>query len=742
MSARRRTSAGSSCSRRTSAASSPPQYFPSAPSLSSQSSSGAVNTIRVFFQLASPYFSGSLSAKLQLACVLLLSVLSSGLSVLFSYVGRDFWNALSKKDSNEFWRQLQRFMLLLVLAVPTVVVARYVRGRFSLQWRSWMTTRLMRDYINYKSFYEMETCKHIDNPDQRISEDLKSFTVVSLRFVLTVMSSIIDFFSFSFVLYSIAPSLFLAAFLYSGIGTWVTVLLGRSLVLLNLRNLQTEADFRYSLVRLRENAESVAFFGGEHLEEVTLRSRFQQVLSNMGELMRIERTLELFTSSYSYLIQILPAAVVAPQYFAGSIGLGVVSQAYGAFNHILSDMSIVVNQIEDLSAFAAGIGRLEQMVSTLARIHRNASDANRCNDDNLKQKRDLIDEGAADDGGGFNGDTGNESCSEIGVMAGHIQTVHRNDGGLHLSNVTVRTPDGARTLVYNLSLRLQGGQGERLLIVGSSGTGKSSLLRAIAGLWTNGGGVVERPPDADTFFFPQKPYCPEGTLRQQLLYPMFSVETESAEEAAPQVGAKGANCATARVKPDKQIGGSLLGSLRKWWMGDARIQPFCRDGSFLEARSGKRSCTSEPSISFKTSARFVSTAQKPVSYSDICDVRLLQLLEQVRLGKVVEALRPTESNPLDSVRDWSDMLSLGEQQRMAFGRLLLNPPRLAVLDEATSALDLDTEREMYRLLGQIEGMAYVSVGHRPSLVQFHHKQLELAGEDGYVLKEIHMNAES
>eukprot|EP00922_Rhytidocystis_sp_ex-Travisia-forbesii_P061476 GHVS01091106.1.p1 GENE.GHVS01091106.1~~GHVS01091106.1.p1 ORF type:complete len:740 (-),score=66.79 GHVS01091106.1:102-2321(-) len=739
MSARRRTSAGSSCSRRTSAASSPPQYFPSAPSLSSQSSSGAVNTIRVFFQLASPYFSGSLSAKLQLACVLLLSVLSSGLSVLFSYVGRDFWNALSKKDSNEFWRQLQRFMLLLVLAVPTVVVARYVRGRFSLQWRSWMTTRLMRDYINYKSFYEMETCKHIDNPDQRISEDLKSFTVVSLRFVLTVMSSIIDFVSFSFVLYSIAPSLFLAAFLYSGIGTWVTVVLGHSLVLLNFRNLQTEADFRYSLVRLRENAESVAFFGGEHLEEVTLRSRFQQVLSNMGELMRLERTLELFTSSYRYLIQILPAAVVGPQFFAGSIELGVVSQAYGAFNHILSDMSIIVNQIEDLSAFAAGIGRLEQMVSTLARTRRNVSEAKRCDD--LVPRRDLTPEGAADDGGGFNRDCESHTLREIDAMAGQIQLVHNTDGGLRLSNVTVRTPDGTRTLVQNLSLSLRGGQGERLLIVGSSGTGKSSLLRAIAGLWTNGGGVVERPPDGETFFLPQKPYCPQGTLRQQLLYPMFFVE--ATEEAAAHVGTKGTNDATVRAKSDKRSGASLLGSLRKWWMGDARIQPFSPGGSFLEARSRNRSSTTQPSSSFKTSARFASTTPKPVvGYPDICDSRLLQLLEQVRLGNVVEALRPRERNPLDSIRDWSDMLSLGEQQRLAFGRLLLNPPRLAVLDEATSALDIDTEREMYRALGQVEGMSYVSVGHRPSLVQFHHKRLNLAGNEGYVLEEIGMNAES
>eukprot|EP00921_Rhytidocystis_pertsovi_P004949 GHVQ01008594.1.p1 GENE.GHVQ01008594.1~~GHVQ01008594.1.p1 ORF type:complete len:746 (+),score=54.81 GHVQ01008594.1:245-2482(+) len=685
---------------------------------------GALQTLRLFYNLASPYFVSDRSAQTQLICVVVLSFVSSGLSVIFSYLGRDFWNALSQRDVEAFWFHLSKFMVLLLLAVPIVVLARYMRDRFSCQWRSWMTVRVMRDYFSNRSFYDMEIYKDIDNPDQRISEDIKAFTVVSLRFLLTVMSTIIDFLSFSFVLYGIAPSLFAAAVLYSGIGTWVTVVLGKKLVSLNYHSLQTEADFRYSLVRVRENAESVAFFRGELLEEIELRRLFQRVLSNLSEVMRLERTLEFFTSSYRYLIQILPAAVVAPQYFAGTIELGVVSQSYGAFNHILNDMSLIVTQFEDLTAFAAGIDRLEQMVLRLRMCKEKfnempglmSNEEGGISDLTGSTSKDTVINRRKHEGANEPvlsekkmEDVAHVSSPTTETVNSRIQLIRNPGCPLAIRDLSLMTPNGNRTLIKHLNLALGEGT-ERLLIVGTSGAGKSSLLRAISGLWSNGQGTVRRPPDEQTFFLPQKPYCPLGTLRDQLMYPRLH-------------GTATDTCHSAGNMASKQCSPRVIEAVRNWWTGDLRVGSL-RNGtaSFLDATVAWqwRSSLSPASSDIQP------LAQRPTNVSDSY---LLSVLELVRLGGLSEQLKKDEKgcNPLDCVRDWSDMLSLGEQQRLAFARLLMYKPKLAILDEATSALDIDTERQMYKLLEGVEGMSVVSVGHRPSLEHFHTKRLRLSG---------------
>jgi ABC-type uncharacterized transport system fused permease/ATPase subunit len=240
------------------------------------------------------------------------------------------------------------------VGAPIVTLYRFQREQLAVSWREWMTERTLKLYSSSRVYYALERSRQIDNPDQRICEDVRTFTGFSLQLFITIVTSIIDLASFSFILFSIQPQLFVSIFGYAVFGTVVTTLLGQQLVALNFARLQKEADFRYALVRLRDNAESIAFYAGEDLEGKTIEGRFQNVVNNTRKINVAQRNLEFFTNAYRYLIQILPVSVVAPQYFAGSIELGVISQSVGAFNHILSDLSIIVNQFESLSAFSAG----------------------------------------------------------------------------------------------------------------------------------------------------------------------------------------------------------------------------------------------------------------------------------------------------------------------------------------------------------------------------------------------------
>ncbi|KAG5189245.1 putative ABC transporter Nda [Tribonema minus] len=580
-----------------------------------------------------PFFKEERSAKLLLAGVIGLTLANSGVSVAFSYIGRDFWTALSQKDPEQFNIMLEasppaRFMGALVAGVPVTVFYRFQREKLALAWREWMTLRVMDIYYAGQTYYSLEAEREIDNPDQRIAEDVRAFTRVSLEFMITVITSVIDLASFSLILYRIYPQLFLAIIAYAGAGTAIAAALGRPLVGLNFEQLQKEADFRYSLIRVRENSESIAFYGGESVELAEIQRRLQLALDNFGDVIRAQRSLEFFTVSYRYLIQVLPGFVVAPLYFKGAIELGVVSQSYGAFNHILSDLSIVVNQFEALSQFSAGVERLSGFLARMS-----------LEQDALAEAAAITSNGAAAaaSANGATAASANGAAAAPGALNGDAAAVQAG-AALSVRNVTVATPGGSRVLASGVSFDLP--PGGRLLLVGQSGAGKSSLLRAVAGLWGAGCGAITRPPPEEIFFLPQRPYCTLGPLRDQITY------------------------------------------------------PHRKEG--------------EPS-----------------------DAELLDLLRRVGLPDLASLSGDGDEHAgLWSVKDWSDMLSLGEQQRLAFARLLYNEPRLAVLDEATSALDLDSERRMFELLRELEGLAYVSVGHRPSLLKYHDTKLRLTPGGG------------
>ncbi|MFT0813004.1 ABC transporter ATP-binding protein/permease [Synechococcus sp. OH20] len=531
---------------------------------------------------------------LLLTFLLFLSLTVNRLNVMISFIFRFIDTALQQKEENTFWQFLIIYGVLIISAIPILVIYRYTRLKLGLFWREWLTDHFLDRYFEQRSYYELDSNAantEIDNPDQRISEDVRSFTGTTLSFLLDILDSILTLYAFTGILYSISRPLAVGLVIYATIGTAIAIVAGRKLIKINFDQLRYEADFRYSLVHVRDNAESIAFYQGEDLELRQILNRFAAALRNFDLLIIWQAIIDIFQYAYNYFTRIVPYVIVAPLYFSGVRDFGTITQATIAFSQVLSALSIVANQIQSISSFAAGINRLGSFYETLENPA-------------LRHTRDR------------------EST---------IQT--RIAPQLALQQVTLLTPNSERTLVRDLSLSLEAGQ--RLLIVGASGSGKSSLLRAIAGLWNNGQGSIARPDTTEMLFLPQKPYMLLGSLRDQLLYP------------------------------------------------------------------GRR--------------------------RDLSDADLIRVLAQVNLADL-----PERVGGFDVEKDWASTLSLGEQQRLAFARILITQPRYAILDEATSALDVANEKLLYLQLQHLN-TTYVSVGHRPTLLAYHDLVLELQGNSAWKL---------
>lgn len=529
---------------------------------------------------------GRRKALAWLLILLALMLAFAGINVWMSYAGRDFMTAITERNSLAYKKALLVYVVALSLAVPLGVYYRFAEERLALAWREWLTTRLERRYFNNRAYYRIRSAGLIDNPDQRITEDVKLFTATTLSLLLIGVNSVITLIAFTGVLWSISRSLVAVLFAYAIIGTLGTILIGRRLVAINFNQYAKEADFRYGLIRVRDNAESIAFYRGEKRELQDLGRRFAGVVRNTLWLIGWTRNLGFFTSAYSYAAFLVPTLVVAPMFMRGEIEFGSVTQAGGAFASVLGAVSMIITQFEKISAYGANVARLGALWDGL-------------DDLDVEDERER----------------GEEEIS-----------IEERGRTLEMKEVTVRPPGSERILVDQLNLHI--GAGESVLVMGASGTGKSSLMRTIAGLWDSADGAIERPPLARIMFLPQRPYMVPGSLRDQLQYPQLEKALD--------------------------------------------------------------------------------------------DDHLRKVLTLVRLEDVAARV----DDDLDARVDWSNVLSLGEQQRVAFARLLLREPAIAFLDEATSALDEDNEHYLYGLLRKRK-IAFLSVGHRSTLRQYHDRLLVL-----------------
>jgi putative ATP-binding cassette transporter len=559
-----------------------------------------VGFLRQAWKLAWPYWKSEekWSAIGLLVAVVVLNLITVGLNVRFNTWYNDFYDALQQYNWTQFWRQLVIFGIIAFLFIVVAVYSLYLRQILHIRWRRWLTDRLLHNWLENQSYYRLQLNQATtpDNPDQRISDDLDRFATLTLGLSLGLLSSFVTLVSFLSILWTLSGALTIplgsgaaidvpgymvfAALIYAVGGTALVRWIGYPLIRLNFDQQRYEADFRFSMVRLRENAENVAFYGGEARELDTFQNRFKRIIANWWGIIRRRKKLTWFTTGYSQLAIIFPLVVAAPRYFSKAIQLGGLMQIVSAFGQVQDSLSFIISSYTEIAEYQAVVQRLFGFQQRL---------------------NEIIEDREAPQ---------------------PIEIDHRG-AGVEVDMLDLNLPDG-KILRPNISLAAT--PGEALLITGASGLGKSTLLRAIAGIWPFGRGRI-RVGEGRPLFLPQRPYLPLGTLADTLAYPRAAAE-------------------------------------------------LSRDS-------------------------------------------LVEALRAVGLSHLVDQLGD-EAN-------WAQRLSIGEQQRLAFARVLLARPEIVFLDEATSALDEAAEIALYRLLREAPWKpTIVSVGHHGTLRRFHDTVVDLA----------------
>ena len=548
------------------------------------------------FHLISGYWKSEerRSAFLYLAAIAALTVAAVYMTLLINDWYNSFYSALQNYDTDALWHGLLLFTGLAFAHIVFAVYASYLQQLLSLRWRRWMTEAYLAKWTEGDRYYRMEMfSRESDNPDQRISEDIQTFTSQTLAFMMGLLRAVTTIICFIFVLCSLSEPLSFTLFgetftiggylvwtalVYSILGTWVTHYVGHRLVGLNFKQQRLEADFRFGMVRLREAAESVAFYAGAPSERSLLSKRFALVLTNTYWIVKKQKQLSWLTNGYMQVAIIFPFVVALPRYLLKEISLGGLMQIANCFGKVQDSLSYFVEVYTSLAAWQSCAERLLTFDAHIRELSA------------AQEKEPMIKETAARD--------------------------------LRLSGVSVKLPSGAPLL---MDVNLFIGDGEHVLLKGASGSGKSTLLRTLAGLWPYASGRVEGPSPAVSMFIPQRPYMPMGTLREAAAYP-------------------GAGAT---------------------------------------------------------------------------DEELLPLLAAAGLSHLAPRL--------DEEADWSHVLSLGEQQRLAFVRIFLRRPKWVFLDESTSAMDEDMEGKLYGMLTNLPSIAVLSIGHRSTLAAWHERTIRIEG---------------
>jgi vitamin B12/bleomycin/antimicrobial peptide transport system ATP-binding/permease protein len=443
------------------------------------------------WKLTAPYFWSEerWSARALLATVVGSGVLLVYLAKLLNEWNARFFNALEDKNVDAFWAELRYFVVIALIFIVVAVYRLWFRQMLQIRWRRWLTAVYYRDWLAERTYYRMElTGAAADNPEQRIEEDCNAFTGQTLEILLDLLSQVLTLITFTSILWGLSGSITLpvlggitipgymmwVAVAYAAIGSWLTYRIGRPLIRVNFDLQRYNADFRYRMVRVRENAESIALYRGEPDEKRRLDGAFGRIFGTWWDFMRYNKRLTWFTAFYGQAAGVFPLVVASPRYFLGEIPLGVLTQTAGAFGQVQGSLSWFVTVWPTLAEWKATIDRLTTF-----------------------------------------GESMEAARSVTAATSGY--TIERIDEPvLRLTGVEVALPNG-HLLLDRVDLEVR--QGDRLVIQGPSGSGKTTLFRVLAGLWPYGRGVIQLPKDSRALFLPQKPYLPVGTLRDALCFP-------------------------------------------------------------------------------------------------------------------------------------------------------------------------------------------------------------------------------